>query len=293
MKPPPFDYYAPRSVAEAANLLADMGDDAKLLAGGQSLGPLLNLRLAAPSAIIDLNRIPTLSYLETASDGSLKMGAMLRHRAVEFSDMIQSEWPLLCAAEKWVASPTIRNRGTVGGTVSHADPAAEIPACLLALEGSVTLENSAGRRTVQAEHFFTGFLSTAAEPDELVVEISVPKTSAGQAWLEFAPRKGDFAIVGVAACVTATPEGTVAASRIALSGVAETPILVDRDLTQDILGARVVDRADWATYLAEAVAEALRPNGDLIASSGYKKKLIRHLVAGCITLAADRAEESS
>jgi CO/xanthine dehydrogenase FAD-binding subunit len=215
VKPPPFAYHAPPSIEEALPLL---GDDSTVLAGGQSLVPLLNLRLARPEVVIDINGIAELGYIR-ADDGPLRIGAMTRQAALERSELIARRWPLLSLAVRHVGHPQIRSRGTVGGSVAHADPAAELPAALIALDARIHLRSGAGPRAVDASEFFLGPLYTVRQPDELLVEIEVPAQAegAGSGFAEHARTHGDFATAGAAAVVA--PGG----ARIALFGAGPAP----------------------------------------------------------------------
>ncbi|HEV3378028.1 MAG TPA: FAD binding domain-containing protein, partial [Thermoleophilaceae bacterium] len=217
MKPAPFEYRAPASVEEALPLL---GLDSAVLAGGQSLVPLLNLRLARPELVVDVNRLTELDYIR-ADDGVLRIGAMTRQIALERSDVVRRSWPLLHKAVRLVGHRQIRSRGTVGGSVAHSDPAAELPAALLALGASFHLRSAGGGRRVAAEEFFLGPLETVREPDELLVEIEVPGQPAGAAggFAEYARTHGDFATAGAAAVVA--PGGYAG---IALLGAGPVPV---------------------------------------------------------------------
>jgi CO/xanthine dehydrogenase FAD-binding subunit len=199
VKPPPFEYRAPASVEEALPLLTP---DSAVLAGGQSLVPLLNLRLARPELVVDINGIEELDYMRT-DDGALRIGAMTRQVALERSELVRARWPLLHKAVRLVGHAQIRMRGTVGGSVAHADPAAELPAALTALGARLRLSSPAGARVVAASEFFSGPLDTAREPDELLVEIEVPERPAGEGsgFVEYARTHGDFATAGAAAVV--------------------------------------------------------------------------------------------
>ncbi|HXF81881.1 MAG TPA: FAD binding domain-containing protein, partial [bacterium] len=203
MKPAPFRYAAPESLDEALGLLRRFGAEGKVLAGGQSLVPLLNMRLVRPAVLIDLNRVRSLDYIvHGAGRGptrEVRLGAMTRQRAAERSPLVRMELPLLAEALAYVGHPQIRNRGTVGGSVAHADPSAELPAVLAALDGRVVLRSARGARTLSAEEFFRGYLTTALAPDELLVELRLPAhPHRGTAFLEVARRHGDFALAGVA-----------------------------------------------------------------------------------------------
>jgi CO/xanthine dehydrogenase FAD-binding subunit len=216
MKPPPFEYRAPASVEEALPLL---GPDSVVLAGGQSLVPLLNLRLARPEVVVDINGIAELDYIG-AEDGVLRIGAMTRQVALERSELVRARWPLLHQAVRLVGHPQIRTRGTVGGSVAHADPAAELPVALTALDASFHLRSAAGARVLGPSEFFRGPLYTAREPDELLVEVEVPERPEGErsGFAEYAHTHGDFATAGVAAALA--PGGR---ARIALLGAGPVP----------------------------------------------------------------------
>ena len=189
MKPAPFDYIAPRSLEEVLAVLAQRAGDAKLLAGGQSLIPVLNFRLAQPATLIDLGKVPGLDGIGETADGGLRLGALVRHRALERDPRIARAAPLLAEAAPHIAHPQIRNRGTVGGSLAHADPAAELPACAVALGARLLLKKTSGERWVEASEFFTGLFSTALEPDEMVVAVELPRRESreGFAFLEIGP----------------------------------------------------------------------------------------------------------
>ncbi|MGH7856247.1 MAG: FAD binding domain-containing protein, partial [Candidatus Binatia bacterium] len=225
MKPAPFEYHSASSLDEAVALLARLGDEAKIIAGGQSLVPLLALRLARPAHLVDLNRIDALSKID-AADGGLVIGAMVRQRAAERSGLVRERCPLLAAALPRIGHPAIRNRGTVGGSLAHADPAAELPAVALALEAKLVARSARGERILPASEFFVGHFTTALEPDECLVEIRFPAwpDGAGCAFEEASRRDGDFAMVGVAALLRVASGGDVADARIALIGVGGTAV---------------------------------------------------------------------
>jgi carbon-monoxide dehydrogenase medium subunit len=224
LKPPEFDYRAPTSLDDAVALLHD-DPDAKLLAGGQSLIPLLGLRLASPSQLVDLRRIPGLNTVER-NDGVLMIGAMVRQRRAEQDGQIRACAPLIATAARHVAHPQIRSRGTIGGSIAHADPAAELPAALVALDGRVHTVSPAGQRVHSAEAFFTGFLSTALAGDEILtaLELDVVRPRTGTACVEVAQRAGDYALCGAVAQVTLAENGTVEDARVALFGLADRPV---------------------------------------------------------------------
>ena len=225
MKPPPFEYHAPGSLPEALDLLARLGPDAKVLAGGQSLVPLLNLRLARPAHLVDINNLAELGEIQPL-DGGLKIGAMVRQRAAERSDLVRERCPLMAEALPFIGHPQIRNRGTVGGSLAHADPASELPAVAAALDADLVVQSVRGERVLKPEDFFVSFLTTSLEPDELLVELRVPAwpSGAGWAYLEISRRHGDFAMVGVASIVRLAADGSVAEARLAYTGAGGAPI---------------------------------------------------------------------
>lgn len=288
MKPPPFDYHRAGSVDEAVALLAQHGDDAKILAGGQSLVPLLSLRLARPSRLIDINRVGELAHI--ANGSGLTIGATVRQRAVERSSSVRAASPLLAAAVAHIGHSAIRNRGTVGGSIAHADPAAELPAVLLALDGEIEARSARGVRTIPAATFFEGFLSTALQPDELLTAVRIPERRGGWSFHEFSRRSGDFAIVGVAATIELGPDGRIREARLALSGVDHTPRRAN-DAEALLAGAQGSDEL-WRSA-AQAAASPLDPPSDIHGSAAYRKHLAAALSERALRDAHARAKESS
>ena len=284
LKPPPFTYVAPSSLEEALGSLADAGEDAKILAGGQSLLPLLSLRLARPSVLVDFRRVGSLDGV-SERDGTVSIGAMVRERAIERSAVIAEKIPLLAAALPLIGHPAIRNRGTVGGSVAHADPSAEIPAVALALEAEMVIRSAArGERRLPAADFFQGFFTTALEPDEALVAVCFPvaRPSSGVAFVEAARRHGDFAMVGAAAVVSAE-DGRITDARIALIGVADTPLR--RPEAEELLvGAEI--RSERFQEAAEAAGEGLTPATDIHGTSAYRTHLARVLTRRALEKAA-------
>jgi len=276
MKPPAFTYHRPASVADALAVLAETGPDGKVLAGGQSLVPVLNMRLAAPGHLVDINRLGELAHV-TVDAGVVRVGALARHAAVERDAAAFAALPLLRQATGHVAHPAIRNRGTTVGSLVHADPAAELPAVLSLLSGSVTLASASGRRTVPAGEFFVGPLESALRPGELAVEalFPVPPKGSGTAWLEVSRRRGDFAVCGVGVLVTLSADRRVAAARAAYVSVGPTPLTVD--LAEAVAGLPA-DRADWAAAGALAAAR-VRPEDDIHATAAYRRHLVAVLTA--------------
>jgi aerobic carbon-monoxide dehydrogenase medium subunit len=288
MKSAPFEYYAPDSVDETLSLLANFGDDAKLLAGGQSLVPLLALRLAQPSVLIDLNGVRELDYIHE-NDDALSIGAMTRHRTLEQSALAEARCPLLRAGIAWVGHPQIRNRGTIGGSLVHADPAAELPALAAALGATCTIVSRNGsRRTVPSDEFFVTYLTTVVGPDELLSEITFPVLSPGTGWAftEVARRHGDFALVGVATTISLDRDGTCSTARIVLFGVGETPVRSTK--VEEALLHRTVDEQAITDAAAEVVNN-IDPPGDIHASASYRRFVATNLVRSTLTEAAGRA----
>jgi carbon-monoxide dehydrogenase medium subunit len=286
VKPPRFDYHAPSSVEEAVGVLTRYRGDAKVLAGGQSLIPLLNFRLAQPAALVDLNRIPGLAYVRE-DDGHVHLGAMTRQRTIEFSPVVARRLPLLQDATALVGHLPIRTRGTIGGSIAHADPSAEYPAVLTALEGTVVARGPRGERTLTAAELFRSYLTTSLEPDEILTEIRVPAMTpgSGHAFEELSRRHGDFALVGVAAVVTRRGDQCTAA-RLATAGVGPVPVRLraaEEILERDGLGAKAVAAA------AARAAELVDPESDLHASAAYRRNLVRVLTARALARAIARS----
>jgi CO/xanthine dehydrogenase FAD-binding subunit len=284
VKPSPFEYFAPATLDEALALLAEHGSDAKPLAGGQSLIPAMNFRLATPSVLVDLNRIQALSAIVAGGpddphgerDGAaVRIGAMARHREVERSTTIAEALPLLSLTMPFIAHAAIRTRGTLGGSLAHADPAAELPAVMLALQAEFTLQSQTGRRTVPAAAFFTGLFSTALEPGELLVEIAIPARTprSASAFEEISRRHGDFALAGAAAYVEVDAAGVCTAARVGLLSVADKPVLSEA-VARTLVGQRPT--TDAVRAAADAAArDDIDPTTDIHATSAYR----RHLAA--------------
>ncbi len=288
MKPAAFEYFAPATVDQALALLAAHGGEAKPLAGGQSLIPAMNFRLARPRALVDLNRIAELSYIRSAKGGTT-IGAMTRQRAVEQSDVVARGAPLLAEAMPAIAHPQIRNRGTIGGSLAHADPSAELPAVMLALDAAFRARSVTGERTIPASEFFKGMLETALAPDELLVEIGLrpmPDRS-GTAFLEVARRHGDYALVGIAVVVTLDGQGRCKAARIALLSVGDGPVLAveaGKTLTGQVPSAEMVRAAADA-----AATRDVDPPSDIHASAAYRRRLVAVLTRRALGRAFERA----
>jgi carbon-monoxide dehydrogenase medium subunit len=289
LKPPPFTYYSPDSLDEALDLLGQHGDDAKVLAGGQSLVPLLALRLARPAVIVDLGWVPGLTGISTA-DGEVRFGAMTREREAERSELVRERLPLLAEALPLIGHVAIRTRGTIGGSLAHADPAAELPAVALALDAQLTVQSAArGPRTIAAADFFEGFLSTTLEPDEVLVHVSFPtaQRGTGASFKEAARRHGDFAIVGAGTSVTIN-DGMVTDARVALIGVGGTALR--RTEAESRLRGTSGNSDDIAAAAAAAAAD-LEPPSDLHGTSAYRRHVAQVMVTRALTEAAARAKE--
>ncbi|MDQ3388731.1 MAG: xanthine dehydrogenase family protein subunit M [Gemmatimonadota bacterium] len=277
MKPAAFSYHRPRSAEGALEILAIHGGDAKLLAGGQSLIPAMNFRLAQPAVLIDLNGVGELDHLRV-EEGRLRMGAMVRQRTLERSDAVRAGAPLLAEALPFVAHPQIRNRGTLGGSIAHADPAAEIPAVMLALGARFHLRAPNRSRWLDAEEFFTGLFGTALEPDEILAEVEIagPAPSSGFAFAEISRRHGDYALAGVAAHVVLDEAGRCAEARIALFSVGDGPVLA-AGAAACLLGEAPSDEVIRAAAAAAAGAD-IDPPADIHASAEYRRSLVEVLV---------------
>jgi CO/xanthine dehydrogenase FAD-binding subunit len=291
MKPPVFAYHRPDSVENALALLAQQ-DDAKVLAGGQSLIPTMNFRLAQPAALVDLNAVATLSHITEATDGGLLIGAMTRQRAVERSAAVAQRFPLLAEALPHVAHPQIRNRGTIGGSLAHADPAAELPAVMVALDARVHLRSESGERRLGITEFFTGLFATALAPGELLVavELPPPPPRTGWAFMEVARRHGDYALVGVAARVTVDGRGRCEQARVVLLSVGDGPVM-SAGAARALEGQ---EPSQPAIAAAAAAAQAdIDPPGDIHASAAYRRHLAGVLTRRAVTLAAERAKQAA
>jgi carbon-monoxide dehydrogenase medium subunit len=286
MKPASFDYARPETVDEAVSLLASHGDDAKVLAGGQSLVPLLNFRMLRPRLLVDINRVGELDHV--GEDGErLRIGALTRHYALETSPLVRSRFPVVAAAMAHVAHLAIRNRGTIGGSLSHADPAAELPMIAVLLDAEIHTRSAEGERRHQARDFFLGTLSTVLAEDELVTDIVLPLPRARTGWgfAEFAQRAGDFAVAAAAATIVVAG-GKVAEARLALTGVDEKPLRLP-DAEAALVGERVTPVL--AADIAQMAGLAVRPNTDLRASAGYRRHLVAALTEQVVTAAWTRA----
>ena len=287
MKPPKFEYHDPRSVDEAFGLLAEHGDESKALAGGQSLVPLLNFRLAHPEHLIDLNRIGALAGIRR-EDGTLRIKAMTRQATLEASPLVREHWPLIGDALHFVAHAQIRNRGTVGGSVAHADPAAELPVVFTILDAKFRVASARGERTIEPSDFFVTHLTTTIEPDEMLVEIEVPPVAprTGHAFTEFARRHGDFALAGAGALITVDEQGVCQRAALGLLAAAPTPIRAS-EVESMLVGERIDEAV--AVKAGERAAAGVQPTGDIHGSAEYRKRLIGVMARRAILAAAERA----
>src|SRR5262245_41531014 len=283
MIPPAFEYHAPTSVDEAIALLGKHGDDAKILSGGQSLIPMMKLRLAAPTHIVDINRIPGLTTLKEA-DGHLTIGALVRESDLEESPTIREKYPLLHEASRHIADPIVRNLATVCGNLAHGDPANDHPAVMLALGAVAVAQGPRGRREIPVTGFFTGVFSTALRPDEVLVEIKVPvpPPRSGGAYVKLERKVGEFATAGVAAQLTLGADGGCARVGIGLTNVGPTPIKAAK-AEAALLGKPPSEAA--IKEAARLAAEASQPSVDARGPVDYKRDLVRVLTARALTRA--------
>ena len=290
MKLPHVDYEAPKTVSEAVELLAEQQDDASVLAGGQSLIPLLALRLAYPAVLVDINGITELSGV-SAADGRVAVGAMTREYVAEASATVADAVPLLAAALPLIGHEAIRSRGTIGGSLAHADPAAELPAVARALDAEFVVRGPSGERVVPAAEWFEGYLTTSRRPDELLTEVRFPTAGPGTgiSFQEVARRHGDFAIVGLAASLTLA-QGTIRDARLAFAGMSEVPIRAD-DAEALLIGE--TPSAELFEEAARRATDDLDPPADLHGSSYYRKKVAAALVRRGLQEAAGSAHQAN
>lgn len=286
MKPAAFDYHAPTTIDEALDLLSEHGDDARVLAGGQSLVPLMAVRLSRTEHLIDLNTVPALAEIGS-TNGSLLVGSMVRQRTIEHDPTVAETVPLLARATPWIGHFQIRNQGTVGGSLAHADPAAEYPAVALALDAQMEIRSAGQTRTVAAENFFEGLFSTCIGTGELLTTITFPTRQPGEGFAinEVARRHGDFALVGTAARVAVDDQGAVTSSAIAMFGVGTTPQRMTAT-EQALIGA---DQDADLNEIAQISSTELAPFDDLHASASYRKRVGAVTVRRALTDAIQEA----
>jgi carbon-monoxide dehydrogenase medium subunit len=289
VKPPPFKYTRPESLAEVIAILAEHGYDAKVLAGGQSLVPLLNMRFARPEVLVDITRVGELRGISTSDETWI--GATTSQATVLADEAVRSRTPMLVEAMRWVAHPAIRNRGTLGGTVAHADPAAEAPAVVVALDGELTIQGPRGERAVDAEDFFQGSFTTALDPDEVLTGVRFPFASPARrfAFMEVARRHGDFAIAGVAAAADVDDSGRASSARIVLFGVDDRPVRA-REAEARVEGEDLADESVRREAAALA-SEGLEPPADVHGTADYRRRVVHALVGRALDRMAGKENE--
>lgn len=287
MKPAKFDYHDPTTLDEALGLLAQLGDQARPLAGGQSLVPLMNFRLIRPAHLIDLNGVEELNYI-TADGDPLRIGAITRQRELERSTIITQRWPLLCEAASYIGHVQIRNRGTVGGSLAHAFPSAELPVAMVTSDASFTLRSKANRRSERAEDFFLSYMTSTLQSDELLTEISVPAPPGQSGWSyqEISRRHGDFALAGAASLIALDANGAIQYARLTLTGT--TPIRSHQ--AEEFLLGETPSEALFRTA-ARRATENLEQESDIHASAEYRREACAVLARRALTRAARRATE--
>ncbi len=270
MKPAPFAYVRPERLEDAIGVLEERGEGARVLAGGQSLMATLNMRLSAPEMLVDIGRVPGLAGIEATADG-LRIGAMTRHAEVEASDLVAARAPLIASAMPHIAHPAVRNRGTFGGSIAFADPAAELPACAVALGARMTIAGKGGSRTVEADAFFRGLYETALEPGEVLTGVEVPGIASGwkSGFMELARRHGDYAMLGLAAHVE-MEDGKFGRGRLVFFGAGERPVSAVRS-------AALLEGERWSDALGASVADALREELDPFEDLNADAAMRRHL----------------
>ena len=284
MKLPPFEYACPTTLPEAVQLLASADGDAKALAGGQSLMPMLAFRLAHPTLLVDLRKLAELRGIRISEKG-VTLGAMVRWRDIEDDDRLDAAHPLLKAAIAHVAHYQIRNRGTVGGSIAHADPAAEMPGIAMTCDAEITVVGKSGTRVFQAADFFQGALTTALEPDQIIVEVRLPPWPKGRRWgfQEFARRRGDFAMAAAAVFYDEDARGKVTNAHVGVVGVGDRPLRLGG--VEDVLNGQVIDDATIAKAEADASA-GVDPQDDIHASAAYRRALVGTMVERALKQAA-------
>lgn len=291
MKPAPFEYYAPRSIEEVLDLKHQHGDDAKFLAGGQSLVPAMNFRIVQPSVLIDLNRVNELSFI-TEDKNLIRVGAMARERHLEFNDSIKEHAPLLYEAVPFIAHPQIRNRGTIGGSIVNADPAAELPVLMLALNARLKAKNKNAERWLNAKNFFVGMFTTALASDEVLVEIELPfaEKNTGWSFMEVAPRSGDYAMMGVATLVVLDKNKKCKQAKLVYLNAGDGP--VEATEAEKILEGNILTDELIHSAASHASEKEISPFGNLHASADFQRHLANSLTKKTLKQALQRAEET-
>lgn len=289
MKPAPFEYHAPDSLEQALDLMHQYVGEAKILAGGQSLVPAMNFRVVQPSVLIDLNRVNELSYIREDGD-VIRVGSMARERHLEFDSSIEKRTPLLHETVPFIAHPQIRNRGTIGGSIVNADPAAELPVLMLALSARLKAKNKSGERWIDAKDFFAGMFTTALEPDEILVEIELPFASPRTGWsfMEVAPRAGDYAMMGVAALVTLDENGKCKQAKLVYLNAGDGPI--DAKAAAKILEGEALNDGLIESAAGMASEKEINPFGNVHASADFQRHLANVLTKNTLKQAMRRAD---
>jgi aerobic carbon-monoxide dehydrogenase medium subunit len=290
VKPASFRYARPQDLADAVGLLAAADHDVKILAGGQSLVPLLNLRLVRPAVLIDLNGVPGLDHITPSPSGGLSVGALVRHAALAGSAAVIERAPLLADAARHIGHPAIRHRGTLGGSLAHADPAAELPAALVALGAELVLHGPRGARVIRASEFFLGLMTTALAPDEILIEIHIPPQGSGWGFAEVVRRAGDFALAGVVALVGRRPgsPGRLESARLVGFGIGDRPVRFAA--AEEILTSPGGDPSTAVARASAAAAEACDPPEDVHASADYRRHLAAVLTEEAVRQALTRLD---
>lgn len=289
MKPAPFTYLPCKTLDQALDYLTEYGYDAKILAGGQSLIPTMNFRMAQPKYLVDINTIDDLSYIKPGKKGAICIGAMTRHYELEKSDIVSKSIPMITQAMPFIAHSQIRNRGTIGGSIAHTDPAAELPAMMVALNAKFKLRSKKGERFVDAKDFFVGLFATVLEPNEILIEIQIPAISkrTGTSFLEVSRRLGDFALVGVAVSITVNRKGKCEDIKVVFCSVGEMPTVAEKAqelLKGEILSDELIEKASEV-----ASKEDVEPTSDIHASSEYRRNLVKVLATKAIKEAYTKA----
>lgn len=290
MKPAPFEYHAPDSLEQALDLMSGHAGEAKILAGGQSLVPAMNFRVVQPSVLIDLNRVAELSYIHEEGN-VIRVGSMARERHLEFDSSIEKHTPLLHEAVPFIAHPQIRNRGTIGGSIVNADPAAELPVLMLALSARLKARNTSGERWIDAKDFFAGMFTTALEPDEILVEIELPfmPQRTGWSFMEVAPRAGDYAMMGVAALVKLDENGKCKMAKLVYLNAGDGPIDAT-EAAKSLMGETLNDKL-IESAAAIASEKEINPFGNMHASVDFQRHLAKVLTRQTLQKAVQRAGE--
>lgn len=290
MKPAPFEYLAPDSLSAVVEIMSENGEDAKLLAGGQSLIPAMNFRLIQPMLLVDLNKVSELDYIRLEENGELHIGAMTRQRTLEMDPAIAQHAPLIAETMPHIAHSQIRNRGTIGGSIVHADPAAELPVIMVSLDGRMLARSQSGDRWISAIHCFQGLFTTDIKPEEVLIEIAIPPMAPNTGWafVEFTRRRGDYALLGVSALVTLDSDGKCVQSRLVYLNAGDTPCVA-----QEAADVLLNEKPTTSLYqeAAEAADSAIQPTGNIHASVPYLRHLSRVLTVRALDQAATRARQ--